>query len=440
MFTSEPTLLQRVERAISATPIVDPHTHIRCDQPCAPDLASLMSYHWVQTELKAVGMPVSDLDPSLPADERVRRSIPFLARMRNTAMAWCLFRIFRDLYDFHDPHLTESNYRELFDKVEKTGRDRSWASFVIHDRCNIRTLVTSLGNRSDDPAKNPQNILFMLDAHYLFCPGVATDLTPYFTGRTTKLAYYEALCDVLGDRPGTSRALARGLRDWLDRTVGGPVRFSNTFLPIEQRFVAPDRSRTDAALALAAANRPLGEDEIDELVRFVTWELLSWHHENAKAFQIAVGAEYFICDGKSIPRFQANWTSEMARAFHHFSNIRFDLMMASEVLTHEVAVVARQFPNVYLSGYWWHNFFPGSIEKIIGQRIQMAPMTKLGGFLCDAYYAEWTYGKLQVVKKAMASALAWLVELGFFEEDELPPVLHQILHDTPRDLYDLGPR
>ena len=42
----------------------------------------------------------------------------------------------------------------------------------------------------------------------------------------------------------------------------------------------------------------------------------------------------------------------------------------------------------------------------------MAPMTKVGGFLCDAYYAEWTYGKLQVVKKAMASALARLVETG----------------------------
>jgi glucuronate isomerase len=70
----------------------------------------------------------------------------------------------------------------------------------------------------------------------------------------------------------------------------------------------------------------------------------------------------------------------------------------------------------------------------------MAPMVKVGGFLCDAYYAEWTYGKLQVVKKAMAAALAALVEAGYYDEDELPPILHQILHDTPRDLYDLGPR
>jgi glucuronate isomerase len=440
MFTSEPTLSQRIERMIGDAPKVDPHTHIRCDQPCAPDLASLMSYHWVQTELRAVGMPPSDLDPALPPDERVRRSLPYLRRMRNTAMAWCFYRILRDLYDFHDPHLTESNYRAVLDKVTASANDPSWPRHVLRDRCRIETVVTSLGNRSADPSKNPDYVLFMLDAHYLFCPGVATDLTPFFAGRTTKGEYYDALSEVLGDRPTSTEGLARALHDWLDRTVTGPVRFSNTFIPIEQRFLPPDEAYVQFVLNQAQEDWELTDADLDALVRFVTWQILGWHHENRKAFQIAVGAEYFICDGKSIPRYQQTWTREMARAFHHFGNARFDLMVASELMTHESAVLARQFPNVYVSGYWWHNFFPGTIEKIIGQRVQTAPMTKVGGFLCDAYYVEWSYGKLQVVKKAMASALARLVETGYYEEDEIPTLLHQILHDTPRDLYDLGPR
>ena len=48
-------------------------------------------------------------------------------------------------------------------------------------------------------------------------------------------------------------------------------------------------------------------------------------------------------------------------------------------------------------------------------------MTKFGGFLCDAYYAEWTYGKLQVVKKAIAAALARLVETGLLRGRRDPP-------------------
>ena len=438
MFTSEPSLAQRIERMIGDTPIVDPHTHIRCDRPNAPDLAALMGYHWVKTELIAVGMPPDDLDPALPPDERVRRSIPFLKRMRNTAMAWCLFRIFRDLYDFDEPNLTEANYRDLFDKVAETGQDPAWAGSVLRDRSNIRTVVTSLGNRSEDESKNPDDFYYMLDAHYLFCPGVATDLEPFFVGRTTRAGYMEALVGILGERPTTREQLERLVFDWLDRTVTGRVRFTNTFLPIEHRFTPPDDTLTRLLLAKAGGGGGLSDLEVDSLAKSVSWSVLKWHHEHKKAFQIAVGAEYFICDGKSIPRFQETWTSEMAPAFHHFGGARFDLMMATDVLSHDVAVLARQFPNVYASGYWWHNFFPMTIEKNVGLRVQVAPMTKIGGFLCDAYYVEWSYGKLQVVRKAMAAALARLVDARFFEEDEIPPLLRQILHDTPRDLYGLS--
>ncbi len=438
MFTSEPTLAQRIEKLIAQTPIVDPHTHIRLDQPRAPDLASLLSYHWVQTELIAVGMDRADLSPALPSDERVRRMLPYLKRMRNTAMAWCLFRTFRDLYDFLDPELNESNYRDLIDQVAASASDPTWFDAVLK-RCGIKTVVTSWGNKAQTPANDRPDFRFMLDAHYLFCPGVATDLEPYFVGRTTKAAYYDALTDLFsGERPDSAARLGRLLCDWLSATLVDRVRFTNTFIPIEQRFTPPDETAVNAILARAAQGKGPNDAEVDELVRFVTWTVLGWHHETRKAFQIAVGAEYFICDGKSIPRFQPNWTSEMVRAFHHFSGARFDLMMASEVLAQEVAVVVRQFPNVYASGYWWHSFFPPTIERIVSLRTQIAPMTKWSAFLCDAYYIEWTYGKLQVVKKAMARALANLVESSAYEEDELPSILRQVLHDTPRDLYDLA--
>jgi glucuronate isomerase len=439
MFTSEPSLIQRIERLIRDTRIVDPHTHIRIDQSSAPDLASLMSYHWVQTELRAVGMSRDDLDAALPPDERVRRALPYLRRMRNTAVSWCFYRILRDLYDFHDPHLDESNYRAVLDRVEATGRDPNWPRQVLHDRCRVETFVTSLGNKGANPSTlPPADVKFMLDAHYLVCPGVATDLLPFFPGRTTKGEYFEALTSILGDRPATPEALSRGLLDWLDATVSGDVRFTNVYLPIEARFLEPDTTETGRVLARAAKGEPLDDAAVDVLTRAVSWTLLEWHHEHRKAFQIAVGAEYFICDGKSIPRFQQTWTTEMARAFHRFPGVRFDLLMASDVLAHEAAVLARQFPNVYLSGYWWHNFTPPTIEKNVSLRLQVTPMVKFSGFLCDAYYVEWSYGKLQVVSKAMASAFARLIESGYYEEEDVPPILAQILYQTPRDLYNLA--
>jgi hypothetical protein len=438
MFTSEPSLAQRIERMIGDTPIVDPRSQIRSDQPNAPDLASLMGYHRVRTALIAVGMPPKDLDPALPADERVRRSIPYIPRMRNTAVGWCLFRIFRDLYDFGDSQLTGSNYQDLFDKVAATGEDPDWSRSVLQDRSNIRTVVTSLGHRSDDPSKNPDYFYYRLDANYLFSPGVATDLEPFFKNRTTRGEYYDALTAILGETPTITERLEKLVFDWLDRTLVGRVRFTSTFLPIEQRFHPPDAAYAQFVLNQASDDWDISENEVNGLARFVSWSVLKWHHQKRKAIQITVGAESIIPDGGSIPRFQETWASEMARGFSHFSGARFDLMMASDVLAHDVAVLAGQFPNVYASGDWGHTFFPMTIEKNVGLRVQVAPATKVGGFLSDAPYAEWSYGKLQVVRKAMAAALARLVEARFFEEDEIPPLLRQILHDTPRDLYDLG--
>lgn len=442
MFTDMPPLSQRLDRLVSETPLVDPHTHIRLATPAAPDLAALLDYHWVRSELVSVGMNPADLDPAVPGYERVRRMLPHLKRMRNTAMSWCLRRILRDLHDFLEPELDERRLPELWDRAARAAADPDWPRHVLADRCNVRTFVTSLGNAHPDPeanAKPPVDAKFMLDAHYLFCPGVATDLEPFFKGRHRAEEYFQALAQLLPDAPlDTPERLERALRDWLERTVRGPVRFTNTFIPIETRFNPPDLADLRAPLARAAAGQTLPPDDTAKIVAFVVETLLAWHHDHRKALQIAVGAEYFICDGKSIPRFQESWTSDMARAFHRFPDARFDVMMASDVLTHELCVLARQFPNVHLAGYWWHNFFPSNIERIFALRVEMVPMTKFTGFLCDAYHAEWTYGKLQVVKQGLVRALVKLVESRHLDEDEVPALLRQVLHDTPRDLYDLA--
>ena len=437
MFTTAAPLAQRIERLIEQTPIVDPHTHLRPDQPSAPDLASLMSYHWLQSELISVGMPKSDLDTALPPDERVRRALPYLPRMRNTAMSWCFHVILRDLFDLADPLLCESNASEIISRVAAACSNPQWPAHVLRERCHIQAVVTSSGNAATAPRDLGVDVYHMLDAHYLFCPGVATDLTPHFAGRTQKTEYVDALKSILGDLPANASLLRTALFDWLEKTVRGRVRFSNTFIPIEQRFHPPESSAVDRVLATAGRGKTLSDEDINTLVIFVSWHVLAWHHEHGKAFQIAVGAEYFICDGKSIPRFDPTWTSQMAPVFHTFSNARFDLMMAAEPLMQEMCVLARQFPNIYLSGYWWHSFFPALIEKAITLRLQIAPMTKLTAFLCDAYYCEWTYGKYRLVKKCLASALAGLVESRFIDEDLLPDLLHQILNDSPRSLYDL---
>ena len=64
-------------------------------------------------------------------------------------------------------------------------------------------------------------------------------------------------------------------------------------------------------------------------------------------------------------------------------------------------------------------------------------MTKIGGFSSDAgSVGVGLWPSSNSSSKATASALAHLVETQVhFEEEEIPPLLRQVLHDTPRDLY-----
>lgn len=427
---------------IREVPLIDPRSRLRCDRPNAPDLAALLGDAWVRSELIGAGMPAEDFDPGLPGEERARRALTYLPRMRNTAASWCLGRILRDLYDFDLRSLDATTLPALWDKVAATGRSSTWAGEVVADRAGVATVVTSLGNAGSAQGSGPlgaTGVKFSLDVDYLFCPGVATDLEPFFGGRRTAEEYVPALAALIGDFTEDSAALQGRLWDWLDGVVSGDVRFCSTSLPIDRRFRQPDTVTLRAALRCAARGVELSDAERHALNDFFVWSLLGWAHERKKAVQIAVGSETDpALGGKGLPRFQESWVGDMARAFQHFSNARFSLLVASDALVQETAVLAQQFPNVYLAGDLGHNFVPTQIARTSRLRLETTPMAKLVGFVSDASTAEWVYGKLLVAKTGLIRALVDLVADRIYDEDELPQLLHQILHTTPRELYDLA--
>ena len=243
--------------------------------------------------------------------------------------------------------------------------------------------------------KPPADVRFMLGRAHdtLICPGVATDLLPFFYRTwTSKLEYYDALVSILGDRgsprPRPSRASSS---DWLDATVSGDVRFyESSSCRSRPRFASRPRRLGDGPRPRPRAGQGRGDldsDDVDVLVRSRDVDgLLEWHHEHRKAFQIAVGCRVFpFCDGKSIPRFQEDLDDRDGPcAFHRFGNCRFDLLMASDAswLTRRPSWPGSS-RTVYVSGYLVAQL-PAAAddrEETMAMRFLMvAPMTKFGGF------------------------------------------------------------
>jgi glucuronate isomerase len=428
MFTTSPSLAQRIERMIGETPIVDPYTHLKGDQPAAPDLAALLlGDPGMRIELRAVGLPAGDLDPALPAEERVRRAIPYLGRMRNTAVAWGFFRILRDLYDLHEGELTEANYRDVAAKVAASGSDPDWPRAVLRDRLNLRAVATAAG--AAGTASNPlSKIAFgWLDLRALLG----------FSWEAGDLA--GALRTTLGTVPDSPSVLDRALRDWLDRSYAGSVRFSVGVLPIPSRGDDPEAETVASALGLLARGEEVDVRAGIEVRAAIARSVLGWHDERGKTLHIVVGGERAGQTWPNDPALEEEGTVLLPPLFRRYPGARFALLAPSRRLGREAANLARHLPNVYAAGEWGADFVPGEREALAALRFHLTPMAKFCGFASDASCVEWIYGKYVLTRKALAAALAGLVERGFYEEDELPPMLRQVLHDTPRDLYDLHP-
>jgi hypothetical protein len=104
-----------------------------------------------------------------------------------------------------------------------------------------------------------------------------------------------------------------------------------------------------------------------------------------------------------------------------------------------MCTLARELPNLSLAGYWWHNFFPSAIRKLMDERMDMLPLNRQVGFFSDAYCVEWVYGKMMIVRRCLAEVLANRVQHGQYTREQAADIAKSILFETPRSLLCFEP-
>ncbi|HIJ73843.1 MAG TPA: hypothetical protein HPP83_07060, partial [Candidatus Hydrogenedentes bacterium] len=118
---------------------------------------------------------------------------------------------------------------------------------------------------------------------------------------------------------------------------------------------------------------------------------------------------------------------------------RFQCYLASAHANQSLCTLCRELPNLALAGYWWHNFFPSIIERIMAERLDMLPTNKQIGFFSDAYCIEWAYAKCVIVKRILAKVLADKFALGQYDANAAVSIAREILFETPQTLLGMHP-
>jgi hypothetical protein len=161
-------------------------------------------------------------------------------------------------------------------------------------------------------------------------------------------------------------------------------------------------------------------------------------HGEAIVFQFSLGAEPLPFETGSKLRQETLFQAAEIIARH--PKLRFQVFLSSAHANQALCTLAREIPNLSLAGYWWHNFFPGTMRKVMGERLDMLAANKQIGFFSDAYCVDWQYAKAVLVRKELARALAERVEKGQYSLDEALQIARAILYDAPQSLLGMRPQ
>ena len=151
--------------------------------------------------------------------------------------------------------------------------------------------------------------------------------------------------------------------------------------------------------------------------------------------QFSIGAEPLPFETGS--KLKTDTVFEIAEIISHYTQINFNFHIASEHQNQAFCTLARELPNVSFSGYWWHNFFPGSIRNVLRQRLDMVAANKQIGFISDAYCMDWTYAKSILIRRQMAEVFAEKVEQGQYTIYSALKIANQILYETPKQIFNI---
>ncbi|MGC8934727.1 MAG: hypothetical protein ACP5LN_06210 [Thermoproteota archaeon] len=422
---SQENVFRKIYNEVVDIPVIDIHTHLNPLQLKSNNLSEIVLYHYIATELVTSGMPQEILNIKDP-NERVKRSLPFLKNIKNTSTFWALKRILSNLFDFNE-ELNENSFNILQEKFQDFEKNFNGINF-LKERVKVRKAFLTLQFTDVD----------------------ITFDSSFFTGslRIEKLSKDISLDDLrkLEEVSSLEIKSARDLREAINTIFEKfRKRLSSVAISLNPSELILDdykESSIDEAINEIKAGKQIKPEEKVFLLSFVTNEFLKLMKDSKVTFQLMLSVERPVI-GASPPDYaivvnEPKQLLSLCPLFYKYKEVNFDVISASRMQTHELNVVAKNYPNVFVSGFWWYSYYPSIMNEKITERLQMLPMNKWCAFFSDAYVPEWCFGKSQLVKHQLSLTLSSLVEQNYFTEELAIEIARKLLYENAVNIYHLA--
>lgn len=438
--------MNTLEEQIFALPAIDVHTHLVDGRLGARGLHDVLLYHMAVSDLYAAGCPSGNRLTQYPgwpdideAHSRIREALPYLRFVRGTSVSWGIRIILHDLYGW-DEEITPDNWQKLDSMIRERADDRGWQR-QIANKARIVRFGSEVARRNE---------------------GVDDDILQYslewgfFTrcqwGENDTALYELERC--WGERPGPPAPIGAGVRpatkrviqsltdvhdaiDWYISQFPEHVLSMATHISTDIDYRLVGEQEMAAALTRRADAGPAQRDIYASYINEAFLSALEKRLGDKIVFQFSFGAEPLPFESAS--RLSQRTIGQLAEMVSRHPGLRFMCFLSSRHANQSLCTLCRELPNLSLSGYWWHNFFPMSIRQVIEERLDMLPTNRQLGFFSDAYCVEWAYAKSIMVRRELSRVLSDKIDSGQYDSDLAVDIARQILFESPQTLLGMIP-
>ena len=426
---------------LSAMAAFDAHTHLDVAHLSARGLHDILLYHMVISDLYSAGCPDGARLPEEPSEEeaamRLERAVPYVPYIRNTGCYWLMETILRELYDWEEP-VTPQNWQRLHDHIQKTGNSQQFGREVMR-KAGIAKSNTELWRGRDGSCDD----IFTYSLEWSFFTRAQWGIFDTALIELEHAWNHEEPCPPL---PVTAREedlrfekkiatladVDAALTHYLSRIPYDKIITIASHFSTHIRYGKVSKADMEKALANRAN---AGEWERDVYANYILEEFLC-RFETIRPempLQFSMAAEPLPFETISVMHSQT--PLELAGIIAAHPKLQFNFHISNMALNQTFCTMARELPNLSLNAYWWHNFFPSYIERLLNERLDMVAINKQVGYFSDAYTMEWSYAKVKLVRQITAKVLAERVEQGRYTKETALWLVEQLLAGTTKSLF-----
>ena len=432
---------ERISELIKKIPLIDVHTHIDLMHLSARGLHDVLLYHMIVSELYSAGCPdgnrLSELPDEMEAKTRLDNAIPFVKYIQYSSCFSIVKRILRDLYGFSGD-ITAENAKQI-DQVIKEQYKSGFADEILK-KANIVSVNTEYCKKHGF-----DNEKFFYSLEWAF---FTRNQYGIYDAPVLELEVASSQNEPEGPMPVTvdEKQYASRTRIETVEQLDEAMEIYVSKIPFSKIVSMPTHFSTDIhygevtadQMSKALLNRKnAGILERDIYANYINnkyFEILAKYNKRA-AVSISIGAEPLKFETAS--KLNAETLYAIESLANKYSNIDFIIFNGSDYQDTTLATIIRETQNVYAAGFWWHNFYPSSISKIIRDRLERIPINKWFGYFSDAYCVDWAYGKSMLIKDCYAHTLSDLVDKKYFSFDDAEYVAKQLMYQNAKDYFNI---